>query len=96
MRVILLAYLVRNLINIFYYILLARIILSFFPINNDFISQIRKIAFKITEPVLAPFRNLIPPVQAGAGYIDLSPIIALIIIRLVGDFVIKILISIGI
>ncbi len=96
MRVISLAYLVSRIINIFYYILLARIILGFFPSNNDLVSQIRAIAFKITEPVLAPFRNVIPPVRSGAGYLDLSPIVALLVIRLLGDFLISLLIRLGI
>ncbi|MBD0370248.1 MAG: YggT family protein, partial [Pyrinomonadaceae bacterium] len=38
---------------------------------------------RVTEPVLAPFRRLIPPV----GMFDISPIIVLILLRLLQEFV---------
>jgi len=37
----------------------------------------------VSEPVLAPFRRIIPPL----GPLDLSPIIAIILLRLVGGLI---------
>lgn len=35
----------------------------------------------VTEPVLRPFRSLIPPVRTGAVALDLSPIIVFVILE---------------
>lgn len=84
------------LYRLFYYMILARVILSFIAINTydsgSFLSQVRKIIYRVTEPILAPLRKVIPPVQAGAGYLDLSPIIALIGLWLLRDLLIRLVI----
>jgi YggT family protein len=38
---------------------------------------------KITEPVLAPLRRYIPPIQSGTAAWDLSPMVALILLWVV-------------
>ena len=45
---------------------------------------------KIMDPILIPIRKLIPPV----GMVDLSPIILIIVVQLVGRLIINILGSI--
>jgi len=88
--------LIDLLYRLFYYMILARVILSFIAINTydspSFLSQARKIIYRVTEPILAPLRKVIPPVQAGAGYLDLSPIIALIGLWLLRDLLIRLVI----
>ncbi len=79
--------------RLFYYLILARVILSFIALNpydtKSFLGQARQVVYKITEPVLAPLRKVIPPVRAGAGYLDLSPIVALIGLLLVRNLLIQ-------
>ena len=74
--------LVDLVFRLFYYLILARAILSFIAVNpydtGSFLSQARRVVIRLTEPLLAPLRRVIPPVRAGAGYLDLTPIIALI------------------
>lgn len=41
----------------------------------------------ITEPYLALFRKIIPPLRAGPGLIDVSPIIAIFALGLVGNLI---------
>jgi YggT family protein len=38
--------------------------------------------FRITEPVLAPIRNLLPPVRVGAMGLDLSPLIVFLVLEI--------------
>ena len=54
-------------------LLLARVLLSW--INVDPYNPIAKFLYDITEPVLGPIRRRVPPM----GGLDLSPIIAIII-----------------
>jgi YggT family protein len=63
---------------------LARIIFSFLPLGRDAnptLLTVRRFAYRLTEPVLAPFRSIIKPVHmGGGGYLDLSPIVALLVL----------------
>ncbi|MEP7290153.1 MAG: YggT family protein [Chloroflexota bacterium] len=65
------------LLNIFQLILLARVLLSWFP-NFDRSNPIVRLLYDITEPILAPIRNLLP---RNLGF-DLSPLIVFLIIAL--------------
>ena len=65
------------LTQIYSFILLARIILSWIP-NVDRSNQIVQLLYQLTEPVLEPVRRTIPPL----GMIDLSPIIVFIGLRI--------------
>jgi YggT family protein len=61
-----------SLINVYYIVLFAHIILSWFPTQpGSGMASIRSILFQLTEPVLGPVRRLIPSI----GMIDISPIV---------------------
>ena len=60
--------------QLFDLLLLARVLLSW--INLDPYNPIVKFLYDITEPVLAPIRRRVAPM----GGLDLSPIIAIIIL----------------
>jgi len=60
---------------IFQFILLARVLLSWFP-NIDRSNPLVQLLYQITEPVLQPIRNLLPQ----TGMMDFSPLIVFLII----------------
>jgi YggT family protein len=65
-------------------VLVARALLSWFPQNPDSpLNPVRRVVFVITEPVLAPFRRLIPPV----GMLDLSFLVAFIVVEVIVQYV---------
>ncbi|MEL6985490.1 MAG: YggT family protein [Actinomycetota bacterium] len=69
-----------QLLNIITLVFVARAILSWFPIGIE--SPIRPVAdflHRVTEPVLAPIRSVLPPL----GGIDLSILIVIFGIRLI-------------
>ncbi|MBC6934952.1 MAG: YggT family protein [Chloroflexi bacterium] len=61
---------------LFELILLARVLMSWFP-NVDRSNPIIQIIYDLTEPVLRPVRDLLPQ----TGMIDLSPLIVFLIIQ---------------
>ncbi len=72
-------------INIYTYILLGRIIMSWFMRGtggSEIVQQIYQLLYGLTEPLLAPLRSIIPSVSMGMGALDLSPIILLILLRI--------------
>ncbi len=80
-----LALLFSMIFNVLYFLLVVRIILSWFGVNPY--NEIVQILYKITEPILAPFRRL--PLQLGG--MDFSPIIAFIVLVFLRNFVVGIL-----
>ena len=61
-------------LQILYFILLARIVISWVPSLAR--NPIGELIYQITEPILAPARQLIPPM----GGLDISPIVVFLIL----------------
>lgn len=62
----------------------GRVILSWFPVSHDSpVAVVGSVLYRVTEPVLAPVRRLMPPVRMGAMMIDLSLIVVLLTIQLI-------------
>jgi len=69
------------LLTVYYIILLARVISSFFPVPpSGPIRTVVSAIYAVTEPVLRPIRGLLPPLRMGMVGLDLSPIIVFIAI----------------
>lgn len=77
--------LISYVLWIFNLVLLARVLLSWFP-NVDRSNPIIQLIYNVTEPVLRPVRDLLPQ----TGMMDLSPLIVFLILqvlmRLLGAF----------
>jgi YggT family protein len=69
-------------LQLFLLALLARIVLSWFPSTGGALDGVQRVLFRITEPVLAPLRAVLPPVRMGAMALDLSPIVVFIVLQL--------------
>lgn len=74
---------VSYLLVAFQIAIIARVIVSWLPIGADspFAPLVRAI-YEITEPILGPIRRLLP----GLGMFDLSPMIALVLIWIIQQF----------
>ena len=64
-----------------YFSILARVALSWIPHNR--FNPIIDFVYRATEPILKPFREIIPPTLGG---IDLSPILAIIVLNIIQGF----------
>ena len=84
-----LALLFSMIFKMLYFILVIRIILSWFPIDpyNSVVSTL----YQITDPLLAPLRKL--PLQIGM--LDLSPIFAFLALAFLDHFVVGIFSSLA-
>lgn len=75
---------IANLFQLFQLILIIRILLTWFP-NINWWNQPFKFLRDITDPVLEPFRRLIPPV----GGIDFSPLVLFFILNILEKVVLN-------
>ena len=72
-------------LDLYIWLLIASAILSwlvsFNVVNtrNQFVSAIGEFLYRITEPVLAPIRNVLP----NLGGLDISPIVVILIIMFI-------------
>ncbi len=72
---------IRFLIDVLTIAIFARVIISWFPVNPG--NRLVDVLYQVTEPILAPLRRIIPRV----GMIDLTPMIAIILLRVVAALV---------
>ena len=85
------ATIVSLLFQVYEFLLLIRVLLSW--INTDPYPPVIdhpavRFLERITDPVLAPLRRLIPPI---GGTVDISPVVALIILEVVRRILVSIL-----
>jgi len=81
-------------LRIIEYAILARVIISWLPISKD--NQLIRLLYQITEPILAPIRNIIARSAFGKNmFIDFSPIIAFLLIGVVRNVIVRILLMAG-
>ena len=83
--------LVSLLFQIYEFLLLIRVLLTW--INADPYRPVIdhpavRVLERITDPVLAPLRRLIPPI---GGTVDISPVVALIILEIVRRILVSVL-----
>jgi YggT family protein len=72
--------LICSLLTVYYIILFARVILSWFPLQpGTGMASIASIVYQLTEPVMGPVRRIIPTV----GMIDISPIVVFFGIQII-------------
>lgn len=70
---------VELLFDILTFAIIARAFISWFNVGPD--NPLVKFLYDITEPILGPLRRIIPSV----GMFDISPIVALLLIRFVRE-----------
>ena len=86
------AYLIQAIylfFTIIIWIMIVRILLTWFP-NINWYNQPFKAMKEITDPILEPFRRIIPPISG----IDFSPIVAFIALEVLREVIVRILIII--
>jgi YggT family protein len=72
-------FIICTLLTIYWVILFARILMSWFPPPMSGLGRtLWDIVHDLTEPVLGLVRGLLPPVRMGTMGLDLSPIIVFI------------------
>ena len=79
----LLAWILRQLIEIYMFIIIANAILSWFVFGtqNSAIKQIYWMTSRVVEPALSPIRRALGPMSRNLG-IDISPFILILLLMI--------------
>lgn len=62
-------------LQVYFIILIVRIILSFVPQVPEPVLPLARGVRAVTDPLLVPLRNVLPPLRTGAVAFDFSPIL---------------------
>ncbi|MBV9010753.1 MAG: YggT family protein [Pseudonocardiales bacterium] len=81
--------LVGLVLLLFELLLIARIIVDLLgvlakPSYEESLGPVRRVVYRLTEPVVAPVRRVLPPVRMGGVYFDLAVtlvFVAVVILR---------------
>lgn len=78
-----------HLVRFINILILIRIALQFFRINP--LNPIIRFIYNVTEFILAPIRDIINNVFGYSGFLDFSPLVAIVLIQVIYNIIIKIL-----
>lgn len=85
------SYLVQIFFSIIYLIIFLVVILSWIPVF-DIRKEPVATLIKLYNRIMAPFKSVIPPI----GMIDISPLVAFIVIKIIERLILNVLLAIGI
>ena len=80
--------LIVGLANAYSMLIFVYVLMSWIPHTTGVVGDVYRILGKICDPYLDLFKRLIPPI---GGMVDITPIIALLVLQLVVRFVVGIL-----
>ena len=84
------SYIVSLAFRLIYLVILTVVLLSWIPIFDVRKEPLASLV-KIYNIIMAPFRAVIPPI----GMIDISPLIAFIVLQIIEQLLVRILSSLG-
>ena len=79
--------LIVSLSNAYTLIIFVYVLMSWIPTSSGIIADVYRVLGKICDPFLNLFKRIIPPI----GMIDISPIIAVIVLQFVVQLLVKLL-----
>ena len=81
------------LLFVYFVLLFVRILLSWVPRMpyNRYLRSVVTFIEEVTDPYLNVFRRFIPPLGGGGMALDLSPILAMLLLFVVGDIVVGVI-----
>ena len=80
--------LIISLANAYTIIIFVYVLMSWIPHDSGIAGEVYRVLGKICDPYLDLFKRLIPPI---GGMVDITPIIALLVLQFVVQLVVKIL-----
>ena len=81
----------QTLLYVYFVLIFIRILLSWIPRipYNPALNAVLKFVTDVTDPYLNLFRRFLPPLRIGPGALDLSPIVAIFVLMIVGGIVVS-------
>jgi len=83
-------YVIYLAITIYAWLIVARAVMSWLnPHPGTALYRVNAVLVEVTEPYLSPFRRFIPVVRLGGSGVDLSSVVALIVLFVVLQLLVR-------
>ena len=81
---------VNTLVLVYLVLIFIRILMSWIPRMpyNRYLAALLQFVTDVTDPYLNLFRRFLPPVRMGPGALDLSPIVATLVLIVMSSIVV--------
>ena len=81
--------LVHEVILLYIWVLIIAALLSWFPpsTSGGGLASVQRVLATLTEPVLRPLRQILPRPRLGGVGIDLSVLVAIVLLQIVNRFI---------
>ena len=83
------ARIIYSIVDVYSMVIVVYVLMSWLPTERGIIADIYRVLGKICDPYLNLFKRFIPPI---GGMVDVSPIVALLVLQLASRFIIGILV----
>lgn len=77
---------VAQVVELYIFLIVGYVLLSWFPVSG-LLADIHRVLGTLVEPYLGLFRRFIPPV----GMLDISPIVAILVLQVLTSIVLRVL-----
>jgi len=80
---------IRELIQIYIWILVISALLSWFPTTSSQggLATTKRVLAQVTEPVLRPLRQIVPRPRMGGVSVDFSVLVAIILLVIISSII---------
>lgn len=78
------AYVIGVMLRFYTYLIIVYVLMTWFPMRGLML-DINRVIGSLVEPYLGLFRRFIPPI----GAVDISPIVAILVLNLLGSFIVR-------
>jgi len=78
-------------VNVLWWLILIRAVISW--VSPDPSNTAVQFLYRVTEPLLAPFRNIIPAWRLG---VDVSPLFAMLVLIFIQRFIVRTLLDLSV
>jgi YggT family protein len=87
------AHYVSTLITVYVVLVIIRILMSWLPRipYNRYLDLFLKFVMEVVDPYLNFFRRFLPMVRIGPGALDLSPIVGVLVLEIVGSIIVRLI-----
>jgi YggT family protein len=87
------AHYVQTLITVYIVLIFIRIVMAWIPRMpyNRYLDVVLRFVTDVVDPYLRIFRRFVPMIRLGPGALDLSPIVGVLVLSIVGGIVVRLI-----
>lgn len=83
-----LSFILSRLISFYTLLIFVYVIMSWLPIKGGALLDVYRVLGTLCEPYLSLFRRILPTAAVGGAGLDFSPLVAILVLQIVGPLLV--------